>query len=369
MARLIDLTGRQFGRLTVIHRDHDKQTRSVYWICVCECGNRISVRASHLSDGGTKSCGCISPNFKDLIGQRFARLFVKARVENNRRGRAVWKCLCDCGNTVTVNAGSLISGNTKSCGCLKHDVGVANGKARRRHGMTKSKAWICWDSMLQRCNNPNHKSYHHYGGRGISVCERWHVFENFYDDMGEPNGLTLDRIDVNGNYDKANCRWATMKEQGRNTRVNRFLTLDGETMTIADFTERYDLSDNMIADRLKRGWTVEDAILKPNSYIKRWLYINGIKRPFMDVAREYGIHPVTLQDRLARGWPLEKAISTPVAHIPIRLTFEGETMSITGWAKRLDVDRKWLRRQLDKMPVADAFVLAKTRQTAKHRAA
>lgn len=300
----------------------------------------------------------------DLTGQRFTRLLVDKRVANNSRGRAMWQCLCDCGKTTIVNATSLIGGNTKSCGCMKYEASIANGKAKKRHGMTKSKAWICWDSMLQRCNNPKHKSYPQYGGRGVRVCDHWRVFENFYADMGEPDGLTLDRIDVNGNYEKSNCRWATTKEQGRNMRSNRLLTLHGETHPMAYFTEKYGLSANLIADRLRRGWTVEQAILTPNSYIKRWIEINGIKRPLMEIAREYGIHPVTLQDRLERGWSVEDALSISSSPPANLITFQGETLSTTAWSKRLGVDRKWLARTLKKMSADDAFTLAKTRSRA-----
>lgn len=221
--------------------------------------------------------------------------------------------------------------------------------------MTKSKVWICWDSMLQRCNNPKHKSYPQYGGRGIAVCERWHVFENFYEDMGEPNELTLDRIDVNGNYEKSNCRWATLKEQGRNTRANRLLTFQGETKPLSYFTEKFGLRKNLIRERLQRGWTVEDAILQPDAKLKRWLEVDGVKRPFMDVAREYGINPVTLEDRLGRGWSLEDALEKPIEHNQRDVTFNGETMGISAWARKLGVGRKTLARRLAVMAVEDAF--------------
>lgn len=293
---------------------------------------------------------------RDLTGQRFSRLTVQARSPiNDSRGKSMWHCLCDCGQATTVCGSALIQGNTKSCGCLKHEASVANGKAKRRHGMTKSKVWICWDSMLQRCNNPKHKSYPQYGGRGIAVCERWHVFENFYEDMGEPNELTLDRIDVNGNYEKSNCRWATLKEQGRNTRANRLLTFQGETKPLSYFTEKFGLRKNLIRERLQRGWTVEDAILQPDAKLKRWLEVDGVKRPFMDVAREYGINPVTLEDRLGRGWSLEDALEKPIEHNQRDVTFNGETMGISAWARKLGVGRKTLARRLAVMAVEDAF--------------
>lgn len=266
--KMVDVSGRVFGRLTVVRRaSSDNKKPAVYWECQCQCGNTTIVKASHLKT--TKSCGCLRlEKADDLTGQQFHRLTVISRGTNAGQGeksKARWTCRCECGQEVLVHAGALKSGNTQSCGCHKAELAKINGKSLNyRHGMTGAKAHIVWDSMLQRCCNENHKSYPQYGGRGIKVCDAWYTFENFHTDMGDPlPGLTIDRIDTNGNYEPANCRWATMAEQGRNKRNNFLIEHNGENLTLAEWAKRYSLDRVTLRDRLKRGWTVEQALTTP----------------------------------------------------------------------------------------------------------
>jgi hypothetical protein len=154
--------------------------------------------------------------FQDISGQRFGYLVVKEYAGGTR-----WKCICDCGRETSPLGGGLRHGRTTSCGCRRVEAGRQVGALHLRHGHcsggVSSPIYERWRGMFKRCYNSNHKYFHRYGGRGIRVCERWFIFEYFLADMGEaPFGLTLDRIDNNGNYELGNCRWATKSEQRLN---------------------------------------------------------------------------------------------------------------------------------------------------------
>lgn len=150
---------------------------------------------------------------KDITGQRFGRLMVLHRSGSDNQGRAKWRCRCDCGNEIDAIGSCLRRGETSSCWCLRRE-----GNAKR-HGMCGTPTWNSWDAMHKRCTNTNHVGWHNYGGRGITVCERWQVFENFYEDMGDrPPDTSLDRIDNNGCYEPGNCKWSTRSEQMHNRR-------------------------------------------------------------------------------------------------------------------------------------------------------
>lgn len=154
------------------------------------------------------------PNPVDIAGHRFNRLTAKEAVYVGAERR--WRCKCDCGGEAVVRAAALRNGNTGSCGCWKREVLPL---ATTKHGLTKHPLYSAWKGMRNRCNNPRHPRYKDYGGRGVRVCKRWDKFENFLADMGErPPRMTLDRKNNDGNYSKRNCRWATPKEQRKNSR-------------------------------------------------------------------------------------------------------------------------------------------------------
>lgn len=207
------------------------------------------------------------PATQDLTGKVFGRLTVTeffgySVPPSYPRGIPMWRCRCECGKEPTAYAGNLVRGLTKSCGCFSAEQ-AANRK--RTHGMTYHPVYGVWERMWDRCTNPKTEQWHNYGGRGIKVCERWGKFENFYADMGASwkKGLSIDRIAVNGNYESSNCRWATSKEQGNNTRVNHRITLDGKTQTMSQWADEMGVKPRLIAVRLARGWNEEEAVRTP----------------------------------------------------------------------------------------------------------
>lgn len=182
----------------------------------------------------------------DLTGRIFGELKVVSRQGTSRYGQAQWLCQCSCGNQITVLGDNLRRGHTRSCGCLKFIV-------CRTHGKARTSIFGCWDAMIQRCINVSNKHYHNYGGRGITVCDRWLKFENFYADMGDrPKGMSLERIDNNKGYSPENCKWATQKEQMRNTRQNRILKYRGREQCLTAWAEELGINPSTLNDRLTR---------------------------------------------------------------------------------------------------------------------
>jgi hypothetical protein len=198
----------------------------------------------------------------ELAGQRFGRLKVVARAQNSASGTARWECICDCGGQTVVQGNHLRAGAIESCGCLQRET---SARAQRRHGYAGTPTYVVWLQMVQRCSDPACKSFRDYGARGITVTPTWLKFENFLADMGErPQGMSIERDDVNGNYEPDNCRWATRIEQANNTRRNRFLTAYGRTQTAAQWGREFGISGNRILRRIDRGhWSVEKAITTP----------------------------------------------------------------------------------------------------------
>lgn len=208
----------------------------------------------------------------DVTGQVFGRLTVVEKHGSLKGEGVLWKCKCSCGNETIVTGKNLRSGNTKSCGCLIRDTFIDRNKSRATHGQTGSPTFISWDSMKQRVLNPSHKSYENYGGRGITICERWlESFENFVADMGErPEGMTLDRIDTNGNYEPENCRWATDEVQGNNKRSSKLIEFQGRTQTSIQWAREFGIHPKVLLYRLKNGWSIEEALTMKTNHGNAW---------------------------------------------------------------------------------------------------
>jgi hypothetical protein len=158
-----------------------------------------------------------------MIGQKFERLLVVEAtiVDKKERKRIAYVCVCDCGETRTVLKENLTSGRQKSCGCLSREKAAMSGERLKKHGMHKTRVYGIWAQMKRRCQTKSNGAYDRYGKKDVQVCARWQKFELFYEDMGDDNGLTLDRIDPKGNYEPSNCRWATWTEQANNKRNSR----------------------------------------------------------------------------------------------------------------------------------------------------
>ena len=187
-----------------------------------------------------------APNRKDLTGEVFGRLTV-VKYDRTENWRPVWECICQCGKTVFVVSGSLSSGDSKSCGCLQLELAA---KKATKHGFGSNKngritpEYSCWNNIKARCYNKNNEKYPIYGGRGIKVCDRWlNSFDSFFSDMGfRPSPKhSIDRINVDGDYEPSNCRWATAKEQQNNRTNNRIICFNGESLNLYQWFKRYDI--------------------------------------------------------------------------------------------------------------------------------
>jgi len=213
----------------------------------------------------------------DLTGKKFGRLTILSRSENSKQGQAMWLCLCDCGNKHTVKSIILRRGISKSCGCLEIESRHTN---HRTHGHTSkgtSPTFHSWSGMMNRCTNETHISFHRYGGRGITVTPRWHNFQNFLDDMGvKPKGLSLDRINNSLPYSHENCRWATATQQARNKTTNHLLTHNEETKCLQEWANMLGISSSSLSCRLNSGWSLHDALTIKKQSSNRKHTISGI---------------------------------------------------------------------------------------------
>lgn len=200
--------------------------------------------------------------FVDLTNNKYGRLTVLKKLQNHNK-HIMWLCKCECGNEIKASGYNLKSGHVKSCGCLKSEL---SRKRKLTHGLSKTFLYAEWARIRRRCNNPNMTCYKDYGGRGIKVCSEWDSVENFINWSllnGYKNGLSIDRIDNNKGYSPDNCRWVTRKVQANNKRNNHLITYNGETKTLAQWSEHLNLPYGVLKYRINNNWNTEKAFFSP----------------------------------------------------------------------------------------------------------
>ena len=200
--------------------------------------------------------------FTDLTGQKFCKLTVVGYAGRYKR-ESLWECECECGNTVFVLTSKLKKGRKKSCGCSRNQL---TSESNKTHGHSGERLYRIYILMIRRCENPKAKCYENYGGRGITVCDEWkRNVDSFYKwalSNGYRDDLTIDRIDNNKGYSPDNCRWATKIQQQNNMRTNNYITFNNETHTLSEWSRIVNKNTTTISGRLRRGWSIEDALFK-----------------------------------------------------------------------------------------------------------
>ncbi|QAT48560.1 hypothetical protein EQM14_01505 [Caproiciproducens sp. NJN-50] len=203
---------------------------------------------------------------RNLLGNVFGRLTVISKASNNIHGKAQWLCKCECGKVKIVLADSLISGKTRSCGCLQKEIAPLNNPPK--HGMSRTRLWTIWCGMKSRCYYPKNIAYKDYGGRGIKVCDEWlHDFLSFFKwsmKNGYAENLTIDRINYDGNYAPSNCKWSTYEEQENNRRDTVFLTISGIKLPVSEWARKVGISAATLRWRIDNGWKENEILMRPN---------------------------------------------------------------------------------------------------------
>lgn len=255
----------------------------------------------------------MSASVVDMTGKRYANVIALRLFGRNASRGCVWSFLCDCGKTFNATGSEVRYGRIKSCPECSAKSRIA---LVTTHGLANHHLYGVWCGMKSRCNNINHFAYQYYGARGISVCDRWiYSFENFLSDMGDrpTPEHTLERKDSNGNYEPSNCIWATPVVQANNKRNNRFITIDGKTMTIAQWSHESGLvTESGIRSRFRRGVRGTDLLKADPKCFS--LIFNGEKKTLAQWAEYAGIKKGTLANRLyVYGWSLERALTEKVS--------------------------------------------------------
>lgn len=250
-------------------------------------------------------------DIQEYIGKHINHVTVIGECHSNAHFNSNrWVFECDCGTQFTAIPSRVLSGHKKSCGCIK-------GKTSLTHGCNQDEFYPTWWSMMSRCYNEKNHNFPRYGARGITVCDVWHDPKAFIDWAKETVGeksenLTLDRIDNNKGYSPDNCRWSTMKEQSNNRCNTRLETIDGETMPLSYWCEKFQIDPAIVRYRIDhKGYSAKQALTEPTHQDNVMITINGITRNISDWCHIYGINRATAYGRIRRGWDPVEAITKP----------------------------------------------------------
>lgn len=254
-------------------------------------------------------------NIHDSIGVTFNRLtLIEPHGKRGRRNMGLF--VCTCGTKHVAEFSAVACGRTMSCGCLSKEVSAATGRKSRTHGMFGSVEYNIWSKIIQRCTNKSNKSYRDYGGRGISICDRWLSFSHFHEDMGHrPDAsYSIGRIDNDGDYTRDNCRWETVYEQSRNKRNTVWVETERGIEVLQDAVAASGISRETVKSRVTRGMSIEDALTIPSRKVARTtrgalIEFNGLNKTASEWATHLGIGLKTLLYRLHAGWPHARALT------------------------------------------------------------
>lgn len=266
-----DFTGERYGKLLVLGYAGKAPDGHSMWRCKCDCGNEKVLRSNNLQH--SKSCGCVTsaPSPATMIGKTFGNLTVVGRVRNNKWNDAVWECICVCGRVSYRRTTELNRGISTDCGHhSKEKVHKKHGDASHKR---QARLYRIYHDMIRRCEKPYRDDYERYGGRGISVCEEWRnsyeAFRSWSLENGYSEDLTIDRIDVNGNYSPENCKWSTCTEQANNKRNNHIVEYHGERYTLAELGRIVGVPGYVLGARIRLGWDIERAVSTPVKCCRR----------------------------------------------------------------------------------------------------
>lgn len=253
---------------------------------------------------------------KDLVGQKFGRALVISR-SGSRNGRVYWFCACDCGKKFETITASLTGGKTTSCGCYRHE---RERDANIKHGKTNSRIYRIYNLMKNRCYNHNVPRYKNYGARGIRVCDDWLgedgfiAFNNWAILNGYNDDLTIERIDVNGNYCPENCKWIRKEEQAKNKTSNVIIEIDDKKQILSEWCKEFNIEYGLAHERMYNGWNAIDALTKPKQRTRLYKY-NGNEFTMKQLSEISGLSPTTIKGRMDKKWDMERIINQPYKSI------------------------------------------------------